>query len=102
MSEPTITISPALAAYLAKKGFCALVVDAATCKSCGGAIAELFARGIKEKEAQRLAQKGCRMLQAGDFPIYLAHKLVRCDDEISFDLRSLLGVKDVTFQGIHL
>ena len=54
MDEPRVTVSDKLDAYLAKKGHRYILMSVATCKSCGGAVGELYARPVKDDEAHRL------------------------------------------------
>lgn len=58
MKEPRVTVSDRLAAYLKKKGCRYILMSIATCKSCGGAVGELYARPAKDREAERLLAEG--------------------------------------------
>jgi hypothetical protein len=53
-----VIASEKLLAAMRRKGACAIVVDVAFCKSCGGAVGNLFARGVKSAEVARLEAEG--------------------------------------------
>ena len=68
MDEPRVTVSDKLAAYLAKKGHRYILTSVATCKSCGGAVGEPYARPVKDDEAHRLID-GNQYLAYDAFPV---------------------------------
>ena len=97
-----IAISPKLKDYLNRKSIQALVVEVAECKTCGGAVAVVFARPARPKEAKRLRESSCRTLEADSITIFLTHPLIRVDEQVLLGLRNFLGLKDVTVEGLHL
>lgn len=114
MDEPRVTVSDKLAAYLAKKGHRYILLSVATCKSCGGAVGELYARPVKEAEAQRLlgeSQSGLRRLPCygpggealaiGGEPVELLvqGRVIRLGEEVALDLRRTLGLADIRVEG---
>ncbi|MDO4182653.1 MAG: hypothetical protein Q4E12_03475 [Coriobacteriia bacterium] len=97
---PAITLSQPLQAYLTRKKCTCVVIDLAECKTCGGAVAEVFARAAKPAEAARLKEKGCRTLPAGTCEVTLANPYLKVADEVSLGLRHFLGIADITVEGI--
>ena len=102
MPNPVITLTPELQAYLAKKSFSAIIVDIAECKSCGGAIAEVFARGIKAQDLHSYKEKQHRSYFANDVELLLMNRIIRVDDEVTLGLSNFLGIKDIAITGLHL
>lgn len=100
--QPHITLSDALVKYLSGKSYDGVLVDVAECSSCGGALAEVFARAAKNKELDRLVDNGARCFEVEGFKIVLGHRLLRVSAEVSFDIRNLFFVQDVTVSGIRL
>ncbi len=114
MEEPHVTVSDRLAAYLEKKGCRYILLAVATCKSCGGAVGELYARPAKEREAARLLTEGqpdlrqlpCLIaggesLVVGGQPVELlvSGRSIELDSQITLDLRRTLGLADIRIEG---
>ncbi len=51
-----VFVTDRLAKALSRKGLRFIVLDVALCKSCGGAVGQLFARPASAKEAERLVE----------------------------------------------
>lgn len=114
MDEPRVTVSDKLAAYLAKKGHRYILMSVATCKSCGGAVGELYARPLKDDEAHRLIDgnrsglrrlpcygPGGEALAIGGKPVELLvqGRAIRLDEGVALNLRRALGLADIRVEG---
>lgn len=97
-----ITFSPSLKAYLTRKQINALVAELAECKTCGGAIAEVFVRPCRPAEATRLQESGCRTLEDQSIVLFLKDRGIKADPTVELGLRNFLGIKDITAEGLHL
>ena len=53
-ATPAVFAGEQLAAYMQAKGLHYIVADLASCKTCGGAVCEVFARVGRDAEGQRL------------------------------------------------
>lgn len=106
------SISPRLAELLIKKGLRCILLDVAFSKSCGGAVGELFARAIRDDEAQQVlgcegvrrikcARKDGRPLLVDGEPVELlvAHRSIVLDDAVALDARPLFGLADIKVTG---
>lgn len=91
-----------LAAYLKKKDARHLVAELAECKTCGGAVAEVYVRVCRPAEVARLQESGCRTLEAQDAVLFLNGRGIKADAVVELGLRNFLGIKDVTAKGLHL
>lgn len=114
MKEPRVTVSDRLAAYLKKKGCRYILMSIATCKSCGGAVGELYARPAKDHEAERLlaeGQPGLRQLPCLDasgealavegspVELLVSGRSIELGNEVGLDLRRTLGMADIRIEG---
>lgn len=97
-----IVLSADLKTYLARKQVKALVAELAECKTCGGAVAEVYVRGCRPAEVARLQESGCRTLEAQDAVLFLNGRGIKADAVVELGLRNFLGIKDVTAKGLHL
>lgn len=107
----TAIVSDKLAAYLAKKERRLIVVDLASCKTCGGAVSEVFARLAKNSEIEELGasarrlpcldERGEKLLVNGrEVEAVIANRFVKIGDDVRFDLRRFLGAADIAIEGI--
>ena len=102
----TVRVSPKLADYLRKKNVGFILCDLAQCKSCGGAIAELFCRPAKPAEIERLGD-AARTFPAVDdagnqvATLVVARRTIKVGEEVDLDLRRFLGAADITASGLE-
>ncbi|MEE0705007.1 MAG: hypothetical protein UCH28_01330 [Adlercreutzia sp.] len=114
MSAQRVVLSDKLVAYLRKKGLRYVLMDVAFCKSCGGAVGELFARPMRDPEAEEvLGRAGIRkfpcedeqgnVLRVGGYPIGLivANPSIQLDPVVHLSPRRFLGVSDLKIEGVR-
>ncbi|MCI9262008.1 hypothetical protein [uncultured Adlercreutzia sp.] len=112
MSAQRVVLSDKLATYLQKKGLHYVLMDVAFCKSCGGAVGELFAHPMKDAEAEEaLGRAGIRKfpcegergkpLQVGGASVELivANPTIELDPVVRLSPRPLLGCTDLRVEG---
>lgn len=112
MSAQRVVLSDKLAVYLQKKGLRYVLADVAFCKSCGGAVGELFARPMRNAEAEEvLGRSGIRkfpcedergnVLRVSGDPIELivANPSIQLDPVVHLSPRPLLGAADLKIEG---
>ena len=95
-----VTLEPRLKDYMAKKGYTHIVVDLVSPVGCVADSAELLTRFAREKEAERIKQKGCRTIAGDPCEILVVDRAIHVEDEVTLGLRSFLGAKDITLKGI--
>ena len=107
---PTVTVSNKLAENLEKKDRRYIVVDLASCKTCGGAVSEVFARLAKDAEIDGLDgterrfpcvdEQGAPLLIGGaNVEMVVINRFVRIGEKVRIDLRRFLGVADIAIEG---
>lgn len=114
MSSQRVVLSDKLVAHLQKKGLRYVLMDVAFCKSCGGAVGELFARPMREAEAEEvLGRSGIRkfpcedergnVLQVDGEPVELivANPSIKLDAVVHLSPCLLLGCADLKMQGVR-
>jgi hypothetical protein len=102
-----ITLSQQLIDYMVRKGYAAVVVDAVNPIGCCADISEVVTSFAKAGHAAQLKEKGCAVHtpegSAGEqgLEVLVCSRGLHYDDEAHLGLRSFLGVKDVTVEGIR-
>lgn len=99
-----VTFDAVLAAFMQKKKYVAIVVEAINPKGCCADITELCLGFANATHAQKLKEKACRMLPVegyGEFEVLVLSRGLEYEEEVAFALKSFLGIKDVTVQGIR-
>lgn len=111
--QPTVQIGEKLARYLARKRLRFVMLDIAFCKSCGGAVGELFARPAKEGEIQaqlarhpaarrypcELATHEPLLVDGQPVEVVVLNPAIGFDSLVTLDLRRVLGIADVRVRG---
>ena len=96
-----ITYSDKLKAYMAQKGYRHLIVESVSAIGCCADTAELGVRFVDAKGAERLrAKHPARIFPTECGEVYVMDPSIEIEDEVRFDLRSFLGLKDVTVKGM--
>lgn len=87
--------------YMAKKGYTNIELGMAEASTCCSGMAEIYTGFLNEKAAERLRGKVCARIpsEAGD--ILVTARGLEFDDEVRLGLRSFLGLKDITVQGVR-
>lgn len=94
-------LSPKLQDYLAKKGYAAIVVELVDSATSTSGFADVVCRPVNAKGAA-LAEPGVvRRLATNGCDVLVCARALEYDDDIRFDLRSFLGIKDITVEGIR-
>lgn len=114
MSAQRVVLSDKLAAHLQKKGVRYVLMDVAFCKSCGGAVGELFARLMRDAEVQEtLARADVRRLPCEDergsrlhvngepAELIVANPSIKLDAVVHLSPCLLLGSADLKMQGVR-
>ncbi len=95
-----VTYEPRLIEYMQAKGFCAIVFEEISAVGCCADSTELYSRFAKSGEAERLRGQGTwRIFDAPVGELFLSRGL-EVDGEVALGLKSFLGIKDITYQGI--
>lgn len=98
-----VTLSQQLADYMHRKGYVAVTVETVNPIGCCADISEVATAFARPDHAARLKDEGCAV-HATDregLEVLVKTRGLDYDDEVALGLRSFLGVKDVTVQGIR-
>ena len=107
MANTRVVVTEKLANYLSKKGLACLFMDVATCKSCGGAVAELYVRPVAEApDPTGMCRLPCQddqgsplILKGKPVELAVANPRITLDQTVRLDLRRVLGIADVRVTG---
>ena len=94
-----VVYSEALIAYMKKKGYSFISVESISPKGCCADSTELLVTFVSDKAAEQYKAKGCRTIKAQGELLILS-KGLEYGEEVSLGLRSFLGLKDITVDGI--
>lgn len=107
-----VAIGPKLQELLKKKHLHYILLDVAFCKSCGGAVGELYARPIKVSEAQRITGDGkayclpCSdtsgvpvLIDDQSVELVVANPNITLEEEVTFEARRFFGTADLIITG---
>lgn len=97
----SITFTPKLTAYMAKKGYSHIVVELVDSGTSTSGFADIVCRPVNPKGAQLMEDKVIRRLQAEGGEVLITQRALEYDDDIVFDLKSFLGIKDIVVAGIR-
>ena len=92
-----VVYSEALIAYMKKKGYSFISVSPKGCCADG---TELLVTFVSEKTAEQYKAKGCRTIKAPQGELLILSRGLEYGEEVSLGLRSFLGLKDITVDGI--
>lgn len=87
--------------YMKKKNYSAIVVEQIDPVGCCADTSELLLRFVNEKGADKLRDQAIRQLDAPYGELFVMVRGLDYDDEITFGLRTFLGLKDITVKGIR-
>lgn len=96
-----ISYEQSLIDYMQKKNYSAIVVEQIDPIGCCADTSELLLRFVNEKGADKLRDQAIRQLDAPFGELLVMIRGLDYDDEITFGLRSFLGLKDITVKGIR-
>lgn len=96
-----IIIEPALQEYMKKKNKTTIIVEAVTCNNSDFEITELSVRWAGTRQATVYKEQNSYFLkQLSDFEILLPDHRTNYKDKVVFGLKSFLGIKYLTYDGI--
>lgn len=98
---PNITYTPRLREYMQKKGTPHVVVDTCSAKTCGGPLAELNISLVDDKRLEDLRPEAHAAFRTEVGSVLVMARGLEVSDSVEFGLRSFLGAKDVTVEGIR-
>lgn len=101
MREVRITASEKLLAYMERKGYRCIAVEPISPKGCCADMTELHSRFVRDKDVPKLKARNCGVFEAPFGELLVLEKGLEIDDEVRFDLRSFLGMKDIAVKGIR-
>lgn len=98
-----IVFEPALREYMRKKDKRTVVVEVVTSNCSDFEVTELMVNLVGEKRAEYFrTKKKFRSYEADGGELLLPPYRLDFDDTLTFGLKSFLGIKQVTHQGIKL
>lgn len=94
---------PALREYMQKKGKRIIIVEVATSNCSDFEVTELNVHFVNEKQADYFKdKKKFRSVENGVGEVLLPPYRLEYDETVTFGLKSFLGIKQVSYQGIRL
>ncbi len=101
MREVRVTASEKLLAYMERKGYHCIAVEPISPKGCCADMTELHSRFVRDKDTPKLKAQNCGVFEAPFGELLILDRGLEIDDEVDFDLRSFLGIKDIAVKGIR-
>lgn len=98
---PRVTYTPRLLEYMAQKGRPHVVVDTCCAKTCGGPIAELNISVVDDARLEELLPEARGVFRTEVGSVLIMARGLEVAEDITFGIRSFLGAKDVTAEGIR-
>lgn len=98
----SITFTPKLSAYMAKKGYSHVVIELVDSGTSTSGFADIVCRPVNQKGADLLGNKVVKVLQAeGGEQVLVTQRALEYDEDIVFDLKSFFGIKDIVVTGVR-
>lgn len=97
-----ITYSDKLKQYMQQKNLTHIEIGVVDTKGCCAGYSEIFVNFVADKDMPKLEGKIIRTLTGEIGDILITARTVELDDTIHFDLKSFLGVKDISVTGVHV
>lgn len=91
----------ALKDYMAKKGYTHIELGLAEANTCCSGFADVYTGFLTDKAASRLKGKVFKRIPMESGDILVTDRALEFDDEIRLGLRSFLGLKDITVEGVR-
>lgn len=96
-----IFLEPALQEHMKKKKKTTIIVEAVTCNNSDFEITELSVRWAGARQAAVYKEQNSYFLkQLPEFEILLPDHRTKYKDTVTFGLKSFLGIKYLTYEGI--
>ena len=96
-----VTLSARLQEYLARKNYTNIVVELVDSATSTSGFADVVCRPVNAKGARIVEPQVVRRLQSEFGDVLVTQRALEYDEEIFFDLKSFLGIKDITVDGIR-
>ena len=99
----TVSISPELAAYMARRHRRILSVEVASADHSDIEVTELYVRLVRDDFADYLVdRKHYRRVPAGEYEVLLPNYRLHYDEELRFGLKSFWFFHHITLEGVRL
>lgn len=96
-----IILEPALQEHMKKKNKKTIIVEAVTCNNSDFEITELSVRLAGNRQAAVYKEQNSHFVkQISDFEVLLPDHRTNYKDTVTFKLKSFLGIKYLTYEGI--
>lgn len=96
-----IVYSDKLVDYMKKKGYTHVELGVVEAGQCCSGLSEIFTGFLTEKGARRVEKKVVRRIPATYGDVLVTSRGLEYDDSPRFGLKSFLGVKDISVQGVR-
>ena len=96
-----ITYSDKLKQYMQQKNLNHIEIGVVDVSCCCSGYSEIFVNFVADKDMPKLEGKILRTLTGEIGDIFITARTVELDDTIHFDLKSFLGVKDISVTGVR-
>ncbi len=97
----TIVCDQRLKDYMAKKGYSCIAMEAINPMGCCAGMTELNARFLTPCDADRLRPTARKAYQTEDLELLILSREISVDEDVHLGLKSFLGAKDVSMDGIR-
>lgn len=97
-----ITYSEKLKQYMRDKNLSHIEIGVVEATGCCAGFSEIVVNFVVDKDVPKLKGKVIRTLTGEIGDILVTSRIIEFDDTIHFDLKSFLGVKDISFTGLHV
>lgn len=95
-----ITLSSELKDYMQKKGYVAITLGLAESGTCCSGFADVATGFVNARGFDAAAKQARAQLDAEGVPVLVTARGLEFADEVVLGLKSFLGVKDITAQGV--
>ena len=97
-----IVYSKDLAQYLVYKNKPHILIEAASAKSCGGAMNFFTARAVNQDEMSAALPKAKASYDGFIGKVLVMQNGLNFGDKIELDIHSFFGIKDITIENCHV
>lgn len=87
--------------YMERKGYRYVELGLAEANTCCSGFSEVFATVLTDSAARRLRGKAVRAILCEVGEVLVTARGLEYDDVVTLGLKSFLGVKDITVQGVR-
>lgn len=96
-----VTYDQKLKDYMAKKGYSHIELGMVQANTCCSGFADVYTGFLTPKGAESLKGKIVRRIPGEVGEVLVTDRGLEFDDEIHFGLKSFLGAKDITVEGVR-